>query len=445
MLVVGLIAGIIYLKQPKHALPAAIVPANNTPNPEKPADLDTSLFGEVKTVPQVKAEALKLGQYMTEQFPKNDSALFLLGSVYGQQGDIDRNVALWKQVIGLNPTRVDVYDKLAQLAKDQEETEQALAYWQRGLKVNPRHSNSLWALANTYLETHQPEKALDLLEKACSIDPKTPRNYYSLAQTYQQLQRFEDARVQYEKAIELNPDYVSAYYGLALTYRSLKQTDQAKTCLVTFQALKKAHHTPLSEQRMSDDYPQTLKQLARYYYRSYTICKGNKQVVKGLPLLMRAIVLDPANTYYLEMLGVYFSNQQQFAQAISVFQKARAIDPSKPLFGVNIGKLYSRMKQPAQAERLFMETISGFSGDPVAYAELTRLYLSARKNLKKTVALAQKAVTLQPSAAHYYLLAVAHQANRQYPSALQAVQEAMVLAPTNANYRMLYEHLKGQK
>ena len=441
---VGLIAGVLHLRRPKPATPSAGVPVSNMRKEKETEDALSLLFGEAQDVPQVKAEGLRLANHLKEEFPESDAALFLLGSAYGQLGDIEKNIVSWKEAIRLNPQRADVYDELAQLLKDQGDIEQALVYWQQGLRIDPRHAKSLWALANTYIERHQAEQAVDLLERACDIAPRSARNYYLLGQAYRQLKQYEDALPQYERAIELDPNHYNALYDLALTYRNLDRPEQAKAYLTKFQSLKKAWG-PISEDIVSDDLPENLKKLARYYWQAYTIYKAKQQDTQGLTLLRRAMALDPLNTYYQELLGVYYTQHKQFSQAIAVYRRAQDIDPNQPLFAVNIGQLHAQMGEPAQAERMFIQTIKGFPDYALGYVELTRLYLTAQKNLTRTIGLARRAADLQPSAGNYHLLSWTHTVTGQYPQAIDAIQEAMALAPNNKKYQMHYEQIKNKQ
>ena len=439
------IASILYLRRPKLAAPSTTVPVSNVLNQKTTEDFESVLFGKAQNVTQVKAESLRLARHLIERFPRSDEALFLVGNVYGQRGNIQANVVWWKKALHLNPQRADVYDKLAQLAKDQGDVEQALVYWKQGLKINPHNAQSLWSLANTYIERNQAEQAVDLLNRACVIAPGSVRNCYLLGQAYRQLEHYESALLQYERAIELDPNYYNAHYGLALTHRSLDQPERSQKSLMTFQSLRKAAKTPIAEDIVSDDLPDNLKKLARYYSQSYMIYKANKQENRGLPLLKRAIVLDPQNTYYQELLGVYYTQYKQFSRAIAAYQHALGIDPNQPLFSVNIGQLYTHMGQPGQAEHRFIRTIKDFPDYPLGYVELVRLYLTAHKNLAKTIGLAQRAVELQPIAGNYHLLSWTYTVNDQYPQAIQAIQRALALAPNNQKYKLHYEHIKNKE
>ena len=92
-----------------------------------------------------------------------------------------------------------------------------------------------------------------------------------------------------------------------------------------------------------------------------------------------------------------------------------------------------------------LSEVSDFPDYALGYVELARLYLTAQKNLIRTIGLAQRAVDLQPSAGNYHLLSWTHTVNGQYPQALQAIEKAMALAPNNKKYQMHYEQIKNKK
>ena len=147
-------------------------------------DLASWLFGKAETVAQIEAEELRLARLVEEAFPRHEDAYFLLGYVYGVQGDTDRQIDLWQKALSLNPERADIYAKLAQLTKDQGDPDQAVAYWRQSLIINPQNPSVLWALGNCCIELNQAAEAVPLLEQACAIDSGSTRNHYLLGQAY---------------------------------------------------------------------------------------------------------------------------------------------------------------------------------------------------------------------------------------------------------------------
>ena len=94
---------------------------------------------------------------------------------------------------------------------------------------------------------------------------------------------------------------------------------------------------------------------------------------------------------------------------------------------------------------MYMQTVENFPDYALGYVELVRLYLTAQKNLPKTIGLAQRAVALQASAGNYHLLSWTHMGNDQFPQAILAIQKAMALAPNNKKYEMHYEQIKNKR
>ncbi|MCH8193830.1 MAG: tetratricopeptide repeat protein [Planctomycetes bacterium] len=402
-------------------------------------DLASWLFGKAETVAQIEAEELRLARLVEDAFPRHEDAYFLLGHVYGVQGDTDRQIDLWQKALSLNPKRADIYAKLAQLSKDQGDPDQASAYWKQSLVINPQNPSVLWDLGKNYYELNQPAEAVPHLEQACAIESGSVRNHYLLGQAYLALKQYEKARIKFERAIQLDPDHFNAYFGLARVFRFLQNPEQAKTILTKFRELKKAFDGSLPEEAILDDLPQYLTRLSQHYFMIYNLYKNMGQKDRGLPHLERAAQLDAGNTGYLEALGVHFVSSRQHARALAVYQRARRINPDQPMFAANVGRMHTHLRQYGPAEQAFQQIVRGHPNDGLGYVELVRLYLKTRRNLPQTVGLAQRAVALQPIATNYHLLSWAHDVNGHHAEALQAIQKAMALAPNHKNYPKVYE------
>jgi tetratricopeptide (TPR) repeat protein len=413
--------------------PIRKIPANDPP---------ASLFGPADTVAQIEAEELRLARVVEAEFPETAEACFLLGSVYGEQGDTDKQTLLWRKALTLDPRRADIHAKLAQHARDQGDMEQALIHWQQSLALNPRDEGACWGMANIHLERNEPESAVEFLERACGISPETIRNHYLLGQAHLELKAYEKARAQFEKTIALDPEHFSAYYGLARVLRFLQQPEQAKDCLVKFRELKQTYDGSLTEEDTLDDLSYYRTRIARYYVQVYDIYKDRGQADNGFPYLERALQLDSGSTHSLERMGVYFSSNRQYARARAVYQKALQLHPQKPMYAVNIGKTYALENQNSQAEKIFQKIIEQHPNYVLGYVELARLYLRTQWNLSATIRLAQQAVALEPSAANYYYLCWAYDANGQYAEALEAIERALARAPRNERYQQLHERIK---
>ena len=64
------------------------------------------------------------------------------------------------------------------------------------------------------------------------------------------------------------------------------------------------------------------------------------------------------------------------------------------------------------------------------------------RKIEQARVLAGKALELEPSGSHYYLLAVACLKNNDHAGALEAVKKALTLSPEEPKYRQLFQQLQ---
>jgi len=88
--------------------------------------------------------------------------------------------------------------------------------------------------------------------------------------------------------------------------------------------------------------------------------------------------------------------------------------------------------------------VTRFPDSGLAHAELGHLYLRSQTHPAEALALAQKAVTLTPTANHYFLLTWAFDTNGDLQNAMAAVEKALALEPRNERYRSTYERIRSR-
>ena len=72
-----------------------------------------------------------------------------------------------------------------------------------------------------------------------------------------------------------------------------------------------------------------------------------------------------------------------------------------------------------------------------AYNNLARLYAGLGKEMQQAIDLAKRAVSLEPTARYYDTLAYTYYRNTQYVEALEAIHQALTLAPDVDAYNKL--------
>ena len=123
------------------------------------------------------------------------------------------------------------------------------------------------------------------------------------------------------------------------------------------------------------------------------------------------------------------SNSETFEKAASVYQKSTEIAPDDPQVWLKLGVIYINQQQFDPAIAAFKRTIVVDSTTAEAYNNLARLYAGLGREMQQAIDLAKRAVSLEPTARYYDTLAYTYYRNTQYAEALEAIQQALALAP----------------
>ena len=149
---------------------------------------------EYQKVLEADPKDVRILQKMGELYQKkndNSQAAFYFTKVaesYSNDGFFLKAVALYKQVLKLDPTLVDVNLKLAELHQQLQLMSEAMAYYQ--------------IVANHYDKAGDTKKSLDTLRKMVDLDPENVASRIKLAELYAREQMNGEAVGEFRRAAE---------------------------------------------------------------------------------------------------------------------------------------------------------------------------------------------------------------------------------------------------
>src|SRR3954471_3366862 len=149
---------------------------------------------EYQKVLEADPKDVRILQKMGELYQKkndNSQAAFYFTKVaesYSNDGFFLKAVALYKQVLKLDPTLVDVNLKLAYLHQQLKLMNEAMAYYQ--------------IVANHYDKAGDAKKSLDTLRKMVDLDPENVASRIKLAELYAREQMNTEAVGEFRRAAE---------------------------------------------------------------------------------------------------------------------------------------------------------------------------------------------------------------------------------------------------
>jgi tetratricopeptide (TPR) repeat protein len=121
-----------------------------------------------------------------------DDAVDLFNQIaaqYTKEGFFVKAIAIYKKIIKLNPTHLEVYERLAEL------------YHKQGLVNEARTQYQV--LADYYLKHENPTSAIAMYQKMAEVEPENPTYHVKLAELYHQQRLTEKALAEYRTIAEL--------------------------------------------------------------------------------------------------------------------------------------------------------------------------------------------------------------------------------------------------
>ena len=393
------------------------------------------------TTPQtLLAEELAVATALIEAFPENADVLFLLGNVYDYQGKKRQAVATWERGLSIDPNRAGVYVEIGRAFLRRGRYAQALGQWDRARTLNPDlpELGSLRARALMGLGRH-PE-ALAALQDELRTPPQSANVQFLSGQIYLLLKQFDEARQCYENAIRIAPNHTNAYYGLSKAYAHLKQAEKAGESLSQFKTLKSGDMSQLKDRNEAYDDLQGVKDhTIEVLLQAQKIYLNAQDSGRALKLLTRAVELDPQRLETMVQLADFYQDVQQPQKAYQVLKNAQDLHGDQDSLWLRSGILAMQLNEIAAAETAFKKVVSLGARSADAYQIWATMNLRLNRNLPEALLYAEEAVALQPIAQNYFVLGWASARNGHPDRALEAMQEASRLDPSNPKYRSIIE------
>jgi len=161
--------------------------------------------------------------------------LLLEGNLYRDQGDPEKAILAYQQLVDLQPESPEVYDQLGMLLYDRGQTQEGLEFAKQAVTKAPDNPDAHFTLGRLYAREGNDELAIAEFQQTLCQNPHDPEAYYKLSQVYLSQANLMDA----ERVLRLGVLNNAASQKLALFYKALKSTLDSKE-LDEFIAIYKA-------------------------------------------------------------------------------------------------------------------------------------------------------------------------------------------------------------
>ena len=224
-----------------------------------------------------------------------------------QKGQLGQAEAIYRQLVGINPTNADALHLLGVIAHQTGNHKSAVDLISHAIQINPHVASYHSNLGLSLQELMQFDAAVAGYDKAIALKPDYAEAYSNRGNALQELKQFDAAVVSYDKAVELKPNFAEAYSNRASALQELKQLDAAVASYDKAIVLK--------------------PNFAEAYTNRASALKELKQFDAALISSEKAIELNPDNAEAYSNRGNVLLVLKQFDAAVASYDKAIALKP----------------------------------------------------------------------------------------------------------------------
>ncbi len=294
-------------------------------------------------------------------------------------------------------------------------------------------------LGDVYIQQHRLNAAEDAYREGIRLNPDHTESYYGLGRVSELQNRLQQAMEYYDAALVRNQYLSQAHYRRALTYRRLGNSEQAAAAMAQFQHLKTYEDTVHQFREALYTNPN----LPMLYIKLGELHEAYGNLTAAVRIYETATQVHPSFLPVYTHLGEVFIKQRAFEKAALAYQKSTEIEPNDSQTWLKLGVIYINQQRFDPAIAAFKRAIVVDSTAAEAYNNLARLYAGLGKEMQQAIDLAKHAVSLAPTARHYDTLAYTYYRNAQYAEALEAIHQAIALAPNTDGYSKLLSKIQA--
>ena len=148
--------------------------------------------------------------------PQDTTAVLYSAYAYEAKQDFASAKSSYTQLLGMNYKSAALYNRLLQIARQQNDKAEAAKVLQQAMVAYPNNKNFMLEDLNASLAGGKGEDAILKINKTIAADPTNSNLYAVRGSLYDQQKKSDLALADYRKAVELDPKNFDAQYNLGV-------------------------------------------------------------------------------------------------------------------------------------------------------------------------------------------------------------------------------------
>jgi tetratricopeptide (TPR) repeat protein len=316
-------------------------------------------------------DAAHAWEAITRRNPHDAAAFASLGVVLSKQQKYAEAATAYKKALVLNPHLPGIPLNLGLAEFKQGHFSAAIVPFKTALAASPSSTQARVLLSFSYYGSQRFRDAARELKLAIKADPENLELRQALAQSCLWAKDYSCAQQEFQALVEKDPNSANAHMLLGEAYDGLSEKDKA---IHEFEIAAKAapqepnvhfglgylywksHRYEEAKKEFEAELANDPKHAQAWAYLGDMEMKTDPDA--ALPLLRKAIALQPnVRVAYMD-LGVIMAERKQYPDAVAAFQRAIELDPNEPDAHYRLGRLYRSMGKTAESDKEFAKVKS---------------------------------------------------------------------------------------
>ena len=378
-------------------------------------------------------------------------AQYYIGLTYQELNNLDQAASAYQKVLTIVATqrripttmqevRGNAHLHLGIVYKAQGQLSLAENHLKQALTLSGETAEAYIHLGDVYILQRRFTAAEKAYREGIRLNPDHTESYYGLGRVAEMQNRLQQAMEYYDAALVRNRYSSQAHYRRALTYQKLGDREQAAAAMAQFRRLK----TYADQMHQFREALYTNPNMPVLYIKLGELHEAHDNLTEAAQIYEVATQVHPAYLPAYLHLGAVLIEQRALEKAARVYEKAAEIAPNNAHVQIKLGVIYINQHRFEPAIAAFKRAIAVDNTAAAAYNNLARLYAGLGKEMQQAIHLAKQAVALAPTAKHYDTLAYTYYRNARYTQALDAINQAISLAPNVGAYSKLRAKIEGE-
>lgn len=422
--------------------------ANTTPTIEFPARPSSAgantLSSNAALIQRIRDTAFELVERVARQYPQDPEALCLLGKAHLRSGNPEDAVRVWQAVRSQFPEHAEPLVDLGFYEQMQGNLDAAKKHFSKSLVLAPERTEAWEALGKIYLAQEDWSSAMKAWEECLSRkDTPSIRNQVAIAAIMGKAP--EMAITHYSESLVMDPSNREATIGLVQLFAKEGDKEKAKRYERRLAILDEERRRVEDSTPRGDADLEKVGSFARFAFAEsirFTERYGDKELT--LAAKEQLVDLFPEDSLLMEQLLAEYNRQNKPERGSAFLKQLTVTRSNDPRIWLTHAKWSLRHRALNEAESSLNKVVELQGDSAEVYALLAQTKMPKDRNPRQGLADALKALEMESSSFHHYLVATAYYNVGDKAKTKEYLEKSLEIDPNNNEARAAIDRLANE-